>query len=77
MREFQHELGGALEEHGFEAVGVQDLLVRYTTVTARAPALRLVRRPLRERRLVGIPAQPSLQREGTGSALPPSVNFPA
>jgi hypothetical protein len=75
VREFQHELGGALEGYGFEAVGVQDLLVRYTTVTARAPALRLVRRPLRERRLVGIPAQGSLQREGTGSALPPSVNF--
>jgi hypothetical protein len=77
VREFQHELGGALEEHGFEVVGQQDLLVRYTTVTARAPALRLVRRPLRERRLVGIPAQGSLQREGTGNALPPSVNFPA
>jgi hypothetical protein len=77
VREFQHELGGALEAHGFEVVGMQDLLVRYTTVTARAPALRLVRRPLRQRRLVGIPAQGSLQREGTGSALPPSVNFPA
>jgi hypothetical protein len=77
VREFQHELGGTLEEHGFEVAGVQDLLVRYTTVTARATALRLVRRPLRERRLVGIPAQGSLQREGTGRALPPSVNSPA
>ena len=56
---------------------MQDLLVRYTTVTARAPALRLVRRPLRERGLVGVPAQGSLRREGTGSALPPTVNFPA
>jgi hypothetical protein len=77
VREFQHELGGALEAHGFEAIGVQDLLVRYTTVTARAPALRLVRRPLRERGLVGVPAQGTLRREGPGRALPPSANFPA
>jgi hypothetical protein len=77
VREFQRELGGALEAHGFVAVGVQDLLVRYTTVTARAPALRLVRRPMRERRLVGIPAQGSLRRHGSGIPRPPSVSFPA
>ena len=77
VREYQQELGTALESQGFEMIGTQDLLVRYTTVTARAPALRLVRRPLRERRLVGIPAQGSLQRQGTEETYPPSVNFPA
>lgn len=77
VREFQQELGGALEANGFEMIGVQDLLVRYTTVTARAPALRLIRRPLRQRQLVGIPAQGSLQRKGTEGRYPPSVNFPA
>ena len=77
VREFQRELGGALEANGFEMIGAQDLLVRYTTVTARAPALRLVRRPLRQRRLVGIPAQGSLQRQGTEGRGSPSVNSPA
>jgi hypothetical protein len=77
VREFQQELGTALESRGFEMIGTQDLLVRYTTVTARAPALRLVRRPLRERRLMGIPAQGSLQRQGAEGAQPPSVTFPA
>ena len=77
VREFQHELGGALEAHGFALAGLQDLLVRYTTVTARAPALRLVRLPLRERRFVGIPAQGSLQRGGTRTPHRPSVNSSA
>jgi hypothetical protein len=38
VREFQEELGPVLEEQGFDALGAQDLLVRYTTV--RAPAAR-------------------------------------
>lgn len=77
VREFQYELGGALEAYGFALAGRQDLLVRYTTVTARAPALRLIRRPLRERRFVGIPAQGSLQRGGTRIPHHPSVNSSA
>ncbi len=53
VREFQAELGGALGAHGFAAMEVQDVLVRYTTVSVRSPLLAVAGRPARERRLVG------------------------
>ncbi len=62
-REFQAELSSILREHGFAAKEVQDVLVRYTVVSARAPALAPVGRLTRERRLVGVPAG-SLRRQG-------------
>lgn len=61
VREFQGELGGALETLGFEPLGVQDLLVRYTTASVRSlarqswPALEKVRG--------GVPARLSLNRQ--------------
>lgn len=66
-REFQAELSSILREHGFAAKGVQDVLVRYTVVSARAPVLASVGRLTRERRLVGVPAG-SLRRQGHGLA---------
>jgi hypothetical protein len=62
-REFQAELSSILREHGFAAKEVQDVLVRYTVVSARAPALVPVGRLTRERRLIGVPAG-SLRRQG-------------
>jgi len=62
VREYQEELGTALLDRGFALAGVQDTFVRYTTVSVRAPALGLVGRPARERRLVGVPAG-SLRRQ--------------
>ncbi len=62
-REFQAELSSILREHHFAAKEVQDVLVRYTVVSARAPALAPVGRLTRERRLVGVPAG-SLRRQG-------------
>lgn len=69
VREFQEELGATLVEHGFTLAGVQETLVRYTTVSVHAPALGFAGRPSRERRLVGVPAG-SLHRQplpGTGA----------
>ena len=62
-REFQAELSSILREHGFAAKEVQDVLVRYTVVSARSPALAPVGRLTRERRLIGVPAG-SLRRRG-------------
>jgi hypothetical protein len=63
VREFQAELGGALLAHGFIATEVQDALVRYTVVSVRSPALALVGRPARERRLAGGVPAGSLRRQ--------------
>lgn len=67
VREFQAELGSALLAHGFTATEVQDALVRYTVVSVRSPALALVGRPARERRLAGGVPAGSLRWQ----ALPP------
>jgi hypothetical protein len=64
-REFQAELARALQDCGFAAKEVQDVLVRYTVVSARTPALAAVKRSARERRLVGVPAG-SLRRQAHG-----------
>lgn len=64
-REFQAELATTLRDHGFAAKEVQDVLVRYTVVSARTPALAVIGRSARERRLVGVPAG-SLRRQGHG-----------
>lgn len=67
VREFQEELGSALLDHGFTVAGVQEALVRYTTVSARSLAVGLSRRAARGRRLVGVPAG-SLRRQPVASA---------
>jgi hypothetical protein len=54
-----------LQDCGFAAKEVQDVLVRYTVVSARTPALAAVERSVRERRLVGVPAG-SLRRQTHG-----------
>jgi hypothetical protein len=61
MHEYQAELDPVLTARGFAPVGLQDLLVRYTTVSARATAPLTLARPAREGRLVGVPAQPQLR----------------
>jgi hypothetical protein len=38
LRGYQSELGAALEECGFDPALEQDVLLRYTTATVRAPA---------------------------------------
>ncbi len=65
-REFQVELARALQDCGFAAKEVQDVLVRYTVVSARTPVLATVGRSARERRLVGVPVG-SLRRQGYGA----------
>lgn len=77
VREFQGELGSALETRGFEPQGLQSLLVRYTTVSLRAltqqawPTLEKVRAGARVpvhllgRRKVR-PADPRTPREEQG-----------
>ena len=57
VQEFQQELGAALEARGFEPLGVQELLVRYTTVAVRAPAPHA--RPVLEKVRGGVPAHVS------------------
>jgi len=56
VRDYQTELGSALRDLGFNFLEVQDVLVRYTVVTARAPVAVSRERAARERRLVGVPA---------------------
>jgi hypothetical protein len=56
VRDYQTELGSALRDLGFSFLEVQDVLVRYTVVTARAPVAAARERAARERRLVGVPA---------------------
>lgn len=56
VRDYQAELGSALRGLGFTFLEVQDVMVRYTVVTARAP-LAVARAPYaREGRLIGVPA---------------------
>lgn len=63
VREFQEELGGELEARGFEAAGMQDLLVRYTTARAarRSPAPASV--PALERVRAAVPTPLALPRQ--------------
>ncbi|CAA9550752.1 MAG: hypothetical protein AVDCRST_MAG88-753, partial [uncultured Thermomicrobiales bacterium] len=63
VREFQAELATALEERGFERLGAQDLLVRYTTVSVRAPATAVAGGwPVIERPRVGVPVHGAFRR---------------
>lgn len=55
VRDYQTELGSALRDLGFTYLEVQDVLVRYTVVTARAPVAVSRERAAREQRLVGVP----------------------
>ncbi len=54
VREFQAELAGVLETRGFEPLGGQELLVRYTTVSLRARGRQGW--PVLEKVRVGVPA---------------------
>ncbi|HEX5502387.1 MAG TPA: hypothetical protein VFW96_07165, partial [Thermomicrobiales bacterium] len=54
VQEFQQELAPLLEARGFERLGAQELLVRYTTVSVRTAALPAW--PLREKVRAGVPA---------------------
>lgn len=56
VRDYQAELGSALRDLGFTFLEVQDVLVRYTVVTGRAPVAVTRQRAARERRLIGVPA---------------------